>query len=73
MRDGTIPQGPGPDDPQPDEPEEGGPGRSLVILLVLVVAAGLVLWLIHALRDKSNLEDCLMSGRRNCAPITETR
>jgi hypothetical protein len=24
---------------------------------------------VHALRNESNLEDCLMSGRSNCAPI----
>ena len=25
--------------------------------------------LVHALRDKSNLEDCLMAGRKNCVPL----
>jgi hypothetical protein len=38
----------------------------LAIIAVLVVAA---VYLVNALRNQSNLEDCLMSGRSNCAPI----
>ncbi len=38
----------------------------LVVVLALVVAA---YFLVNALRENANLEDCLMSGRRNCAPI----
>jgi hypothetical protein len=35
-------------------------------VLVLVVAA---YFLVTALRKKADLEDCLMAGRHNCAPI----
>jgi hypothetical protein len=38
----------------------------LIVVLALVVAA---YFLVTALRNNANLEDCLMSGRRNCAPI----
>jgi hypothetical protein len=38
----------------------------LVVVLALVVAA---VYLVHALQKESHLEDCLMSGRTNCAPI----
>jgi hypothetical protein len=38
----------------------------LVVVAVLVVAA---IYLVNALRNESKLEDCLMSGRSNCAPI----
>jgi hypothetical protein len=38
----------------------------LIVVLVLVVAG---YFLMTALRQNANLEDCLMSGRRNCAPI----
>jgi len=38
----------------------------LVLVLALVVAA---YFLVDALRKNANLEDCLMSGRHNCAPI----
>jgi hypothetical protein len=56
-----------------DEHDEGREGQSrsraligLVVIAVLVVAA---VYLVNALRNESKLEDCLMSGRSNCAPI----
>lgn len=57
--------------PEPPEEHEHEQSRSraligLVVIAVLVIAA---VYLVHALRDESNLEDCLMSGRSNCAPI----
>ena len=38
----------------------------LLVILVLVVAG---YFLVTALRDNAKLEDCLLSGRKNCAPI----
>jgi hypothetical protein len=38
----------------------------LLVVALLVIAA---YYLVNALRNESNLEDCLMSGRSNCAPI----
>lgn len=38
----------------------------LIIVLALAIA-GVVL--VRELRERSRLEDCLMSGRTNCAPI----
>ena len=38
----------------------------LIVVLILVVAG---YFLVTALRQNANLEDCLMSGRRNCAPL----
>jgi hypothetical protein len=38
----------------------------LIVVLVLVVVS---YFLVTALRQNSAMEDCLMSGRRNCAPI----
>ncbi len=52
------------------DPDNDGSRRpaviGLVVVLVLVVAG---YFLMTALRQNANLEDCLMSGRRNCAPI----
>lgn len=62
----------------PSRPAEDGDGQAnrvtaslggLAFLLVLVIA-GLVL--MRVLRDQGKLEDCLMSGRINCAPIATT-
>ena len=38
----------------------------LIIMLALAIAGVL---LVRELRERSQLEDCLMSGRTNCAPI----
>ncbi|HJU19720.1 MAG TPA: hypothetical protein VJ770_24970 [Stellaceae bacterium] len=58
--------------PPPDDDRGQGPNRTaalfgLLFIALLVVAA---VYLTQALHRKSQLEDCLMSGRRNCAPIT---
>ena len=50
----------------------GGPGPRRAALVGLVVVAVLVCvsyYLVVALRAKGRLEDCLASGRTNCAPI----
>ena len=55
--------------PQDDdhEPDSRRPALiGLVLVLALVVAA---YFLVNALRKNADLEDCLMSGRHNCAPI----
>jgi hypothetical protein len=38
----------------------------LAVILALVVIG---YFLMTSLRQNANMEDCLMSGRRNCAPI----
>jgi hypothetical protein len=54
------------------EGNSGNPGRrraalaGLIFLLVLVVVG---LFLASKLRGVSELQDCVMSGRTNCAPI----
>jgi hypothetical protein len=61
---GSDADGPRDQDPGPDS------RRGAVIGLILVL--GLVVvgyYLVNALRQNANLEDCLMSGRTNCAPL----
>jgi hypothetical protein len=44
--------------------------RRSLIALGVVVLLFLIGWLLaHALNTSGKLEDCLMSGRTNCAPI----
>jgi hypothetical protein len=51
--------------PQDPDPRRGALiGLAIVILLIL---GGLVLT--HVLRKTAQLQDCVMSGRTNCAPI----
>ena len=55
---------PGDNGHQPDSRRPAVIG--LVVVMALVVVA---YFLVNALRKNANLEDCLMSGRSNCAPI----
>ena len=56
--------------PKADPEEDRWRVRSNIAALVfaaLLVVVGL--YLVRVLAEKSHLEDCLMSGRTNCAPI----
>jgi len=53
-----------------DDDDGGGSRRAALAGLVatlLIVVAGY--YLLTALRDQGKVEDCLMSGRTNCAPL----
>ncbi len=41
------------------------------IVILVLASAGVVL--VRALGEKGRLEDCLMAGRHNCAPIEAPR
>ena len=61
-------------DPEEKDPRDPAPGpdsrRPAVIGLILVLVLVVIgYFLVNALRKNANLEDCLMSGRKNCAPI----
>jgi hypothetical protein len=54
----------------PQEPQGPNPRRRALIgllVIVLLVIGGLML--AHILRDVGRLQDCVMSGRTNCAPV----
>jgi hypothetical protein len=57
--------------PPDDDDERASPFGwfPLVILIVLIVGG---LFVMFELRDVSNIQDCVQSGRRNCAPIDTT-
>jgi hypothetical protein len=53
------------------EIEEGEARRTnaslgLIVILLLAIAG---VWLVRELRKESQIEDCLMQGRRNCVPV----
>lgn len=58
-------QPPSPSPPQGQEPRP--PPVAALVVVALLVLGGLLL--VHILRDNSRLQDCVMSGRTNCAPI----
>lgn len=52
--------------------DDAGPDRRRPALLGLLLVLALVVagyFLVDALRRNSDLQDCVMSGRKNCAPI----
>jgi len=52
-----------------EEEDEARRSAALLGLIVILSLAVAGILLLHALERKSRLEDCLMSGRSNCAPI----
>lgn len=57
-----------PSAPPPDEPPPPRRGAliALIVLAVLLIGG---LWLSRTLHSTGQLQDCVMSGRTNCAPI----
>jgi hypothetical protein len=56
------------------EDNEQGSRRTTMVAVVAVVVLGAVGWfLAHELSRSARMQDCVMSGRTNCAPIEETR
>jgi hypothetical protein len=51
--------------------EDGAPrsSRPIVLLLVFIVLGGMGWFLVQNLSAASKQQDCIMSGRKNCAPI----
>jgi hypothetical protein len=55
--------------PPEDHDHEQSRSRAVIGLLIVALLVIAAVYLVHALRNESKLEDCLMSGRSNCAPI----
>jgi len=63
------PQGPS-RNPDPDDEEERDRRAANIFLLVAaVVLIGIGIWIADAMVKAKRADDCLSSGRRNCAPI----
>jgi hypothetical protein len=58
----------------PNQNKESGNQRRSMIALGVVVLLFLVGWLLaRELYADSKMEDCVMSGRTNCAPLDTSR
>ena len=60
-------------DAMADNEPKGGPLRAIVglgLILVLILA---VLFILQQLQNASAIQDCVASGRTNCAPISSGR
>ncbi len=59
------------EEPEFERSSEGRHGPSPVTMLVAVVLmVGLGYFLAVKLRDMGRIQDCVMSGRTNCAPVS---
>jgi len=56
-------------DPGDNSHEQDSRRPALIGLVVVLVLVVLSYFLVTALRQNAEMEDCLMSGRHNCAPI----
>jgi flagellar biogenesis protein FliO len=59
----------GEDDDGDDAAASGHGPRALIGLLLLVGLVVAVLFVVHRLQESAAMQDCLASGRTNCAPI----
>jgi len=52
-----------------EDSDGGSRGRALAGLVVIVLIIVAVVFVIGRLRQSAQMQDCLASGRTNCAPI----
>ena len=55
-----------------DQSRESGRDRTVGNILILVILGLLVgggIWIANIMLDVRKIQDCVASGRRNCAPI----
>ncbi len=55
-----------------DDDEDTGPSKApmiALIVIVLLVVGGL--WLTHKINAMATIQDCVASGRTNCAPLSK--
>ena len=54
---------------QNDDDGAAPPRGALIALIVIALLVVGGLWLAHTLRGVGRLQDCVMAGRSNCAPV----
>jgi hypothetical protein len=57
-----------PSDDDPKENDRAFPMLGVAVFIVLLIAAGV--WMANTMVDMRKAQDCALSGRRNCAPIS---
>jgi hypothetical protein len=54
----------------PDQETDAERRRTNIVLaIVFAVVVGTGVWLVNAMIDAKNADDCISQGRRNCNPI----
>ena len=52
-----------------EPPSDPNPYRALIGLLAIAACIAAVLFIVHQLNQAARIQDCVASGRTNCAPI----
>jgi cytochrome oxidase assembly protein ShyY1 len=60
-----------PDPPDDDEDDERRRRNNVLVLAVTAIIVVLGIWLVNKFIDMRNVQNCLESGRRNCAPVSQ--
>ena len=60
---------PAPPHSPPEAPQDGAGRGPLIALVLLVILAAGGYWLAEHLRAANRVQDCVMAGRANCAPV----
>ncbi len=57
------------------EQEEQQPSRRAAIVTMIIIALVLLgaIYMVNRLHQMSTVQDCIMAGRTNCAPIQTSR
>jgi hypothetical protein len=55
--------------PPEKESDDERRGGNLVLLVFFLVIVGISVWLVNAMLDARNADECMTAGRRNCNPI----
>jgi hypothetical protein len=53
----------------PEDEERDRRAANIFLLVAAVLLVGIGVWLANALVDARRADECMSSGRRNCAPI----
>ena len=56
-------------EPEPEETDAERRRANLILLVGAVILVGGGIWLVNALIDARQAEECMESGRHNCTPI----
>lgn len=55
-----------------DDDERDGRATNVFLLVFFVVVVGAGVWLVNAMIEQRQIDDCIAQGRRNCTPIDTT-
>jgi hypothetical protein len=55
---------------EPESPEPPNRRTAMVAIVAIVILGIAGWWISTELRHASNIQDCVMQGRRNCAPVS---